>query len=297
MTLTPKLQTLPRHSTDLSLGADHPALPAAIYLSRLTTKASRRGMTSSLNSVAELHAGRRDWTAVSWVRILQAGVVEMTLASLAGSAATKNKALSALKGVAKAAFQLDRLSAESLAKIREVSAQRSSRKITGRDIEKWELKALLDICRQDTSPAGARDTALFALASITGARRSEIASLRISDLSWDAGDMVVADVIGKGDRERTLYIHGTAKDELEKWLALRGEEPGGVFCRIDKSGRIFPGEPVSDGSLARVLKKRLAPGRSCEVHFPRLSKDCGRGALRRRSRCCRNRRPHVSLEY
>jgi integrase len=243
-------------SADLSEVDGHPALPAVVYLSRLGTEESKSGMKSSLNSIAEILTGVRDWKAVDWRRFLNAALIETVIAQLSGAPATKNKTLAAVKGIARSAFRLGWITGESYTKIKDIGGFRGSRQTTGRDLSKSENAALLDVCRCDKSPAGSRDTALFAVVAITGARRAELAALQVGDLDADDDGMVRARIIGKGNKERLLYIHGKAKEALDAWLALRGSSPGAVFCRIAKGGMIHADHAITPTALAKILKKR-----------------------------------------
>ena len=46
---------------------------------------------------------------------------------------------------------------------------------------------------------------------------------------------------GKGNKERTAFLTGGAKAAVSDWLAVRGEEPGALFLRIDKGGKLGRG--------------------------------------------------------
>ena len=60
---------------------------------------------------------------------------------------------------------------------------------------------------------------------------------------------------GKGHKERTAFAVNGAKDALDDWLTLRGDEPGPLFCRIRKGGALVAGR-VSTTSFHRMLAKR-----------------------------------------
>lgn len=42
--------------------------------------------------------------------------------------------------------------------------------------------------------------------------------------------------MGKGNKQRHVYL-AQARPELEAWRALRGLEPGPLFCALSKAGR------------------------------------------------------------
>lgn len=86
----------------------------------------------------------------------------------------------------------------------------------------------------------------------TGLRRTELVRLQMSDYRSAGRELRV---IGKGDRERTMYVTGSAKRMLEEWLAWRGDRLGGLFLPLNKGGKIT-GERVSSQLVYRVVSGR-----------------------------------------
>ena len=151
------------------------------------------------------------------------------------SPATANLTLAALRGVARAAWRLGLMSAEDLARIRDVPRVGGSRLPAGRSATGGELAALLAACGRDPGPLGARDGALLAVLYGGGLRRAEISALAID--AWDA-ERRVRRVRGKGDKERLVPLPPGAAAALADWLAVRGRAPGLLFHRILKGGRV-----------------------------------------------------------
>jgi len=140
-----------------------------------------------------------------------------------------------------------------VASIKDVRGQRQQK---GRHLYSGELKALLRVCTDDPKPSGIRDAAMMALAWVTGARRAEIAGVKLSDYTptgENEGDLVIH---GKGDKVRTAYIFDGAAAALNDWLFLRGDKPGPIFCPVWKSGKIQVGRGISTEAMAQMLKKR-----------------------------------------
>jgi site-specific recombinase XerD len=136
---------------------------------------------------------------------------------------------------------------------------------TGRRIAAEELSALMASCAADPTPGGIRDAAIVALAWATGARRSELAGLRLADYkatSEDEGDVTIQ---GQGNRVRTLGVHDGAAAALSDWLARRGPQPGQLFLAINKGGAVRPGG-LSAEALAQILDKRCS-----EAHIEPLT--------------------------
>jgi site-specific recombinase XerD len=144
------------------------------------------------------------------------------------------------------------LQATRVAGIRDVTGQRE---IRGRHVADAEGQALITACKQDKSPAGRRDAAMFALAWGTGMRRSEIAGLGTDDLKLDGGEVTIQ-VRGKGNKVRRAYLHGAGARLLKTWLAERGQQSGALFCRVRKGGSIVSGRALTGEALAYVLEKR-----------------------------------------
>jgi site-specific recombinase XerD len=167
--------------------------------------------------------------------------------------------------------------AEQAGRVAGVPDVKGTRKEKGRHIAGGELQALMAACADDLTPAGARDAAVIALAWATGARRSELAGLRLDDYTPTAEDEGDLSIWGKGDKVRTVYVYDGAGAALADWLTLRGPGPGSLFLGIDKAGHVVregrvygikgrtgkgagvtapPG--ISDEALAHMLAKRRA---------------------------------------
>jgi integrase/recombinase XerC len=80
------------------------------------------------------------------------------------------------------------------------------------------LKRLLAACAGKSFDAR-RDTALIMLLLDTGARRAEMAGLKLSDVDLDLDVLLV---LGKGRRERTLPFGRKAGEALDRYLRARG---------------------------------------------------------------------------
>lgn len=239
--------------------------PAAVYLDSLGSQTSRLTMISPLNSAARIMAEMageplceidfKIWETVSWEK-LTAYAVRVVMAKLEGSPATRNKALSALKGVAEAAWQMNLVSTEEFQRIKAVKGDSGSRELAGRYVPSGELGCLLQACVADSSPAGLRDAAMIGLAVVTGARRAEVASLQMSQMSEAETGMTTFRVIGKRNKERFLYLSGNARQMLQNWLAVRSPAEGAVFCAVNKGGRILPSQTITPTALDKILRKR-----------------------------------------
>lgn len=151
--------------------------------------------------------------------------------------------------------------AEIIAQVERIASIRDLRGETepaGRHIRTGEVKALLEACVSDPTPAGIRDAAIIAVAWSTGARRSELAELKLSDFQRTSDDDGDLRIFGKGNKVRTAYIYNGAASYLHDWLTLRGEVDGPLFYAVAKGGAIRVGHGLSDEALAQMLEKRRA---------------------------------------
>ena len=70
------------------------------------------------------------------------------------------------------------------------------------------------------SPAGYRDLAIFGMMYIGGLRRSEVADLNVEDIDLELKE---ARIIGKGNKERMLFLDDGTVIAVKQWLELRGD--------------------------------------------------------------------------
>jgi site-specific recombinase XerD len=114
-----------------------------------------------------------------------------------------------------------------------------------------EIEALLRACSR-RAPTGVRNRAILALAWRSGLRIGEVLGLRVKDLDFEAGTIVVQH--GKGDKRRVVGLDAGTAALLSRWLELRRKRGLGrveiVFCTL-AGGKI-------DASYIRHLLPRLA---------------------------------------
>lgn len=227
--------------------------PAAVYLAGLRSPASRRTMAQALSVIADYLTGSPDILACPWGS-LRFQHTQAIGAQLAGryAAATANKMLSALRGVLKAAWQLDQMPAEDFHKAAAVKGITGSTIPAGRELSSGEIQALMQACENDPTPAGVRDAALIALLYSCGLRRAELAALDLEHYNQESGALVV---LGKRNKERTAYLVNGAARAMADWLAARGDEPGALFWPIGKGGKMA-NRHIATQAVYRILQKR-----------------------------------------
>lgn len=231
--------------------------PAAVYLASLAPS-GRRTMAARLAVAAELMGGdahTADWSALRFEHVT---ALRSKLSEMGRAPASINATLSALRGVARAAWQLSKMSADDYRLIADVKNVRGSRLPAGRALTPGEIGALLDTCAGDETPAGARDAAVIALLYGAGLRRSEAADLDLAQYNAATGELKV---LGKGDKERLVPLEAGVIAALNDWLSVRGSEPGPLLCPVRKGGRVelrgMSSQAIYDALLKRAEAARL----------------------------------------
>jgi site-specific recombinase XerD len=128
----------------------------------------------------------------------------------------------------------------------------------GRRIGRWltreEASALLRDSGEDGLKAK-RDRALLCLLLGAGLRREEIVSLEIGHIQQRDGRWLIADLIGKRKRIRTVPIPGWSKAAIDHWVNAAGITEGRLFRAVDKAGRMT-GETLSTQAVYLVVTER-----------------------------------------
>jgi len=178
--------------------------------------------------------------------------------------ATVNRAASALRWLARRLSDITResdvsdqqrtLRLEAMSGVRDVRNVPDVRPPKGRAVPSGEFAALMGTTRGN-SVANIRDGAILALAWTAGLRRSELVGLIFSDLTETEHGYTLR-IEGKGGKVRDVPAHNGAARALADWLALRGDDPGPLFLRIDRNRRDMITAPLSDTALGYMLKRR-----------------------------------------
>jgi len=85
---------------------------------------------------------------------------------------------------------------------------------------------------------------------MAGLRRAEIVALDTTD--FHDGELKV---LGKGNKQRLIYINNGAYDALNDWLSIRGDSPGPLFCPIRKGGDIQYRRMTVDAIYGLLIKR------------------------------------------
>lgn len=229
--------------------------PAVAYLQTLTSNNSRNSMASKLNVVARM-TNAEDLTKCDWSSLTPEAVLTVmtNLEANGHSSATVNCYLSALKGVAKAAWLSGQMDHETYLRIKEVKQRRFHRLPTGRSLTYSETSELISNCDPE-SAMGARDRAILLLMIGCGLRRGEVPNLQLDALDLSTGSLTL---VGKGDKERRVFLPDAVVTALLSWVKrYRGFEKGCIFGRIYKNGRISLTRPMSARTVGDILARHM----------------------------------------
>ena len=234
--------------------------PARAFLATLAPGPSRESAISALRrltQIAGMLSGRQYGTIdqFPWAALRAAETLALR-SELAQryAPATANRMLSCLRGVLRASWRLGMIESDDYRRAIDIPSVRGARLPTGRAIGSREMSRLFLSCAQGANiPLGARDAAALALLYAGGLRRAEACSLRLRDVDLKTGEIRL---IGKGNRERRIWLAGGALAALRDWIRWRGIDPGPLLTRVHRGGRIAHGRGISGDALIRRLAHR-----------------------------------------
>lgn len=113
-----------------------------------------------------------------------------------------------------------------------------------------------DVCKIKMACQDIRETAMVNLFLATGLRISELSNIKLSDVSWDTGKI---DVIGKGNKPRSVYMTDSCRYILKLYLGKRTRKSDYLFC-----ADIMPHNKLSNSGIRKILH---TIGDRCGVDF------------------------------
>src|SRR5947209_9310837 len=125
-----------------------------------------------------------------------------------------------------------------------------------RALEAEQVRRLVDSCDRSTV-AGKRDFAILTMLVRLGMRRGEVAGLRLDDIDWRAGEIVV---LGKGQRLERLPLPADVGEAVAVYL--RDGRPSGfsgrdVFVRIKAPCRALTAGGVTQVVVSASKRARI----------------------------------------
>ena len=230
--------------------------PALLYMMTLGTKQSREKVGQLLNHLAKIF-GYADLISTPWERIRQPEMLALKTKweIEKKSPATINLALSVLKGVARQAWMENLMTDHEFTVIQAIKGARGTRATKGRALTAIDSSRLIVGCEMKSDAKGVRDAAIIALGIGCGLRRAEIASLRTSSLNPEEQSILV---MGKGNKERTVYCSDAVWQRVMRWKDLRVGTDGveELFCSVSKGGKLHSTKSLTEDAIFKILRSR-----------------------------------------
>ena len=104
-----------------------------------------------------------------------------------------------------------------------------------------------------TTLKGLRDRAILAVMIGGGLRRSEVAGLTFDHIQQREGRWVIVDLVGKGNRVRTVPIASWVKVAIDQWTETANIKEGRLFRSINR-GDNLSGESMTSQAIQDVVK-------------------------------------------
>jgi len=240
-------------STELTIYRDAGAI-VGLVLDGLTSEHSKRAYERALTDFFAWHAEQgRPQLSKAVVQRYKAKLQDSGLAP-----STVNLRLSAIRKLAVEAADnglIDPLLAGGIARVKGV---KSAGVRSGNWLPKEQAQALLNAPDGDTLK-GLRDRAILAVLVGCGLRRSEMAALTFDHVAQREGRWAIVDLVGKGNRVRTVPMPSWAKAAIDEWTqavatAAEPMKSGFIFRRIHKGGYVN-GDQMSPQAIADVVRE------------------------------------------
>lgn len=116
-----------------------------------------------------------------------------------------------------------------------------------------ESKKLLEVTQSDDNRNSERDFTIITLFLNCGMRLSELVNINIKDITFSEAKL---NVIGKGNKERTIYLNNACVSAINNYLLVRPKE--GI--KYDSRDALFLSERrerISNRTVQLIVKKEL----------------------------------------
>jgi len=150
-----------------------------------------------------------------------------------------NQALSAIRKLASEAAANGWLDETTARGILELPGLKQRGRRTGNWLTRQQVKKLLEAPNRETL-AGKRDRALLGLLVGCGLRRDEAARLEVWQIQEREGRPILADLLGKGRRTRTVAVPRWLAPDLAAWVGAAQITAGPLLRPLTKAGRLGP---------------------------------------------------------
>lgn len=168
------------------------------------------------------------------------------------AASSINQRLSAIRKLAAEAADNGLMDPSLAAGVSRVKGAKMAGTRTGNWLTREQAQELLNA--PDTATLkGLRDQAILAVLLGSGLRRSEAAALTFEHVQQREGRWILVDLVGKGNRVRTVPLPSWAKAALDNWATEAGLTGGLIFRAVHKGGYVN-GQSMTDQAVADVVR-------------------------------------------
>jgi len=187
-------------------------------------------------------------------RPLDRALLQEWRASMDGLApSTINVRMSAVRKLVAEARASRMLGVDEAASLTDVPNIRQQGTRLGNWLTREQARDLLQVPDR-SSLKGKRDYAILALLVGCALRRQELANLDVQTIQMREGRSVLADLVGKGRRVRTVAVPLWVKQAINAWQTAAGIEEGRLLRSIRKGGKRV-GEALSDWAVWDVVQQ------------------------------------------
>lgn len=261
------------------------SLIASLVLPTLRSAATRRAYSIALRDFVSFMAIERKPFARQTVMEF---IAEKRCRKISSSGI--NQALAAIKKLAYEArySPSGAISEEVYRGIEDIRSEKKEGRRTGNWLTLEQFERLIDSISV-ASLAGRRDRALLSVLMGCALRRDELLKLMPRQLVQREGRWVFADVLGKGNKYRTVPVPAGVAARIADWTeSMEYHQPGSIdvpdflFCPVAKGGRQIEHKPLSESTIAYIVRTRaeaaglgkLAP-HDLRRTFAKLSRKAG----------------------
>ncbi|MBK9925421.1 MAG: tyrosine-type recombinase/integrase [Anaerolineales bacterium] len=119
-----------------------------------------------------------------------------------------------------------------------------------------DVYKMIDSCKDNIT--GKRDKALMLFLLDTGVRASEVTSISLEDINLITGEVIIK--LGKGKKDRQVYLGSKTRKALRAYMKLRSDSSNNLWIRDD-------GERLTYWGLKMIMKRR---SKQAKVKTPQL---------------------------
>jgi site-specific recombinase XerD len=161
---------------------------------------------------------------------------------------TINSYISTLKSVSRESWRMNIIDTDTYMRIKDISSIKCNSDTAGKALNALDLNRVINYHATDIK--NIRDSAVLAIGYGAGLRAFEIAQIDIKDIT---GNKIV--INGKGQIIRACYLPEFSLKILNKWLRIRGNKSGAVFCSLTKNHTILD-TGISPRTIGDIIDKR-----------------------------------------